>query len=104
MLKPPRLDRERQMVPGLFKPLAQVSKSRIGKDLGLTKVYYGTKVVSYAVAGVMWEKSSNHKYCISENSGGEEPCYPGVDLKSVRHSICHTYLGERFIFDNFNIT
>jgi hypothetical protein len=53
MLKPPRLDRERQMVPGLFKPLAQVSKLRIGKDLGLTKVYYGTKVVSYAVAGVM---------------------------------------------------
>jgi hypothetical protein len=60
MLKPPHLDtshtkfnRERQMVPGLFKPLAQVSKLRIGKDLVFTKVSLGTKVISYAVAGVM---------------------------------------------------
>jgi hypothetical protein len=60
MLKPPHLDtshakfnRERQMLPGLLKPLAQVSKLRIGKDLGLTKVSLGTKVIGYAVAGVM---------------------------------------------------
>jgi hypothetical protein len=41
------------MVSGLFKPLAQVSKLRICKDLVFTKVSLGTKVISYAVAGVM---------------------------------------------------
>jgi hypothetical protein len=110
MLKPPHLDtshtkfnRERQMVPGLFKPLAQVSKLRIGKDLVFTKVSLGTKVISYAVAGVMGKvvKPQVQRF---QKLGGEEPCYPGVDPKSVRHCTCPTYLEESFSFDDFNNT
>jgi hypothetical protein len=67
-----KFNRESKMVPGVFKPLAKVSKLRIGKDLGLTEVSLGTKVIGYAVAAGVMRKLSGHKYSVFKRLGVEQ--------------------------------
>jgi hypothetical protein len=92
-----KCNRERKMVSGLCKPLAQVSKLRIGKDLVITKVSPGTKVIGYDEAGAKGKHVKPQVQRFKKTWAGKNPV---VDPKSVRHCICHTYLGEIYSYDD----
>jgi hypothetical protein len=99
-----KFNRESKMVPGVFKPLAKVSKLRIGKDLGLTEVSLGTKVIGYAVAaGVMRKIVRPQVQRFQKTWGGTERTPVWIPSQFVTVSI-HTYLGESFSYDDCNHT